>query len=62
MQLLLRLAGKKFSHPARNEKNQLEKVRRHEPKTTKMLGEKIGELRNSCGVEVGGVVVEGMMT
>jgi len=42
MPLLFRLPGKKFGHPAWNEKNQFEKVRRHEPKSTKMLSEKIG--------------------
>jgi len=32
----LRLSGKKFGHPARNEKNKLDKVRKNEPKITKM--------------------------
>jgi len=36
-----RLAGKKFGHPARNEKNELEKVRRNKPKITEMLSGKI---------------------
>jgi len=35
--------SKKFGHPARNEKNQLEKVMRNEPKIMKML---TGKTRN----------------
>jgi len=40
--LVLRLAGKKFGHPARNGKNHLEKVHRNEPKITNLLSGKIG--------------------
>jgi len=36
----LRLAGEKSGHPARDKKNLLQKVRRNEPKITKMLSEK----------------------
>jgi len=37
----LQQAGKKFVHPAWNKENQFEKVRRNEPKTKKILIEKI---------------------
>jgi len=56
------MAGKNFGHPARNEKNHLEKVRRNEPTMTKMLSEKNRESRNSCTVKVAGVGAGGMMT